>query len=93
MEKKLTIEELEAQYKETEEKQRVLKVQIEQRYKDEEKLKQAKLAAEKDTRYKEVIDAYKNFEELRDKYVDDYGQFTFGTETGLFSIHNFLFRG
>jgi hypothetical protein len=93
MEKKFTIEELEAQYKETEEKQRVLKVLIEQRYKDEERLKQAKLAAEKDARYKEVIDAYKNFEELRDKYVDDYGQFTFETEAGLFSIRNFLFRG
>lgn len=43
----------------------------------EEAKQKAKLAAEKAARYKEVIDAYENFEELRIKYVDDYGQFTF----------------
>lgn len=43
----------------------------------EKKEKQAKLTAEKEARYKEVINAYENFEELRSKYVDDYGSFTF----------------
>jgi hypothetical protein len=60
---------------------------------EEEAKKKAKLAAEKEARYFEVIHAYENFEELRSKYVDDYGQFTFETDSGLFSICNFLFRG
>ena len=84
MEKKFTIEELEAQYKETEEKQRVLKAQIEQRYKDEERLKQAKLAEEKDARFKEVIEAYKKADKLRDAVVKDYGYFTYETNSDLF---------
>lgn len=44
---------------------------------------QDKLIAEKETRYKEVIDAYENFEELRVKYVEDYGSFTFKTTSNL----------
>lgn len=44
---------------------------------------QDKLAAEKEARYKEVIDAYENFEELRVKYVEDYGSFTFKTTSNL----------
>jgi hypothetical protein len=42
-----------------------------------------KLIAEKEARYKEVIDAYDNFEELRSKYVEDYGSFTFRTTSNL----------
>ena len=61
--------------------------------KKKEEERKAKLRAEKDARYKEVIAAYKNFEELRSKYVDDYGQFTLETDSDLFSIRNFLFRG
>lgn len=61
--------------------------------KEKEEERKAKLKAEKEARYKEVIDAYKNFEELRSKYVDDYGYFTFETDSELFSIRNFLFRG
>ena len=44
---------------------------------EEEAAKKAALAAEKDARYKEVVDAYMNFEELKSKYVDDYGSFIF----------------
>jgi biopolymer transport protein ExbD len=86
MEKKLTIEELEAKYK-------ALGEELEARKKAEAEKRKAKLAAEKDARYKEVIYAYDNFEELRSKYVDDYGSFTFETDSGLFSIRNLLFRG
>lgn len=85
MEKKLTIKELEKQYK-------ALGEEIEARKKAEAEARNAKLKAEKEARYKEVIDAYENFEELRNKYVDDYGQFTFETDSGLFSMRNFLFR-
>lgn len=41
------------------------------------------LAAEKEARYKAVIDAYENFEELRVKFVEDYGSFTFKTTSNL----------
>lgn len=55
------------------------KVNAQQKAEAEERA--AKLKAEKDARYKEVVDAYENFEELREKYVEDYGGFTF-TSTG-----------
>lgn len=80
--KNMTTEELRKMYED-------LEAELERREQEEKN----KLKAEKDARYKEVIDAYENFEELRSKYVDDYGQFTFETDSGLFSIHNFLFRG
>lgn len=70
MEKKLTIEELEAQYK-------ALGEELETRKKAEAEERNAKLKAEKDARYKAVIEAYNQFEKLRSEYVDDYGYFTF----------------
>lgn len=45
--------------------------------KEKEEARRAQILAEKEARYKEVIGAYENFEELRSKYVDDYGSFTF----------------
>ena len=93
MEKKLTIEELEKQCLEAEQNFKTLHEQLTKARKDEEETKQAKLKAEKDARYKEVVDAYDKFEKLRSKYVNDYGQFTFETDSGLFSIRNLLFRG
>lgn len=80
--KNMTTEELRKMYED-------LEAELERREQEEKN----KLKAEKDARYKEVIDAYENFEELRSKYVDDYGQFTVETDSGLFSIRNFLFRG
>jgi hypothetical protein len=76
MEQKFTIEELEAQYK-------ALGAELEARKKAEAEEKEAKLRVEKEKRYKEVIDAYENFEELRIKFVEDYGSFTFKTTSNL----------
>lgn len=76
MEKKLTIEELEAAYK-------AMGEELEARKRAKAEEREAKLRAEKDARYKEVIDAYENFEELRCKYVEDYGSFTFKTTSDL----------
>ncbi len=56
-----------------------LEEELERREQEE----QNKFAAEKDARYKEVIDAYENFEELRSKFVEDYGSFTFKTTSNL----------
>ncbi len=63
----------------------------EEKIKIEEEAKQkVKLAAEKEARYKEVIDAYENFEELRSKYVDDYGSFTFKTRSADIDMCNLI---
>ena len=56
-----------------------LEMELERREQEE----KDKLKAEKDARYKEVIDAYENFEELRSTYVEDYGSFTFKTTSNL----------
>lgn len=72
--KKFTIEELKAQYK-------ALGEQIQEQERAEKAARDAKLKAEKGARYNEVVDAYKKFEELRIKYVDDYGYFTFETKS------------
>ena len=70
--KNMKTEELEKLYQDIE-------AELERREQEEKN----KLKAEKDARYKEVIDAYENFEELRSKYVDDYGSFTFKTSYGI----------
>jgi hypothetical protein len=77
MEKKMNIEELEKQCLQAEEAFKTLHEQLVKARKEEEEAKQEKLRAEKENRYKEVIGAYENFEELRGKYVNDYGSFSF----------------
>ena len=79
--KKTNIEELRKQCLDAEKLFNELREQLVAEEKKAEEEKKAKLAAEKDARYKEVIDAYENFEELRDKYVDDYGCFSFSKKT------------
>lgn len=79
MEKKLTIEELEAKYK-------ALGVELEARKKAEAEEIRAKLAAEKDARYKEIIELYKKADKLRDAFVEDYGYFTYETESEIPSL-------
>ena len=94
MEKKkdFTIEELEKQCLEAEKAFKTLHEKLIQARKEEEETKKAKLRAEKDARYKEVIHAYENFEELRSKFVDDYGYFTFETETKISNLWDFFFK-
>lgn len=79
--KKVNIEELEKQCHEAEKNFKAIQGQLAQARKEEEEAKQLKLAAEKEARYKEVIDAYENYEELRNNYVNDYGCFTFSTKS------------
>lgn len=75
--KKTSIEELEQQYLESEKTTKMLLEQFLQAKREEEEKKRAKLEAEKQKRYDEVIAAYEKFEKLRIKFVDDYGRFTF----------------
>lgn len=85
MEKKLTIEELEAQYK-------ALGEELEARKKAEAEEIKVKLAAEKDARFKEVIDAYKHADALRDAVVEDYGYFTYESEGSAPSLWDYFFK-
>jgi hypothetical protein len=59
---------------------------------EEEAKHKAKLAAEKEDRYLEVVHAYENFEELRSKYVDDYGRFTFEPKCTDGDLCDWVFR-
>lgn len=54
---------------------------------EEEAAQKAKLAAEKEARYKEVVDAYDNFEELKNKFVEDYSAFSFRSEKNGYITH------
>ena len=90
--KKVNIEELEKQYLEAEKNFKLLREQFEAAKKEEEEAKKAKLAKEKDARYKEVIDAYENFEELRVEFVNDYGEFSFKTENKNGDVFDFFWK-
>lgn len=59
---------------------------------EEETAKKAKLAAEKEAHYKEVLDAYDKFEELRSKYVSEYGSFTFRAKCEDGDLCDWIFR-
>lgn len=80
MSTKKDIKELEKQCLEAEKIFKTLQEQLTQAKKEEEEAKKAKLAAEKQKRYDAIVSAYERFEELRTKYVDDYGSFTFKTK-------------
>ena len=54
--------------------------------------RKAKLKAEKDARFKEVIEAYKHADALRDAVVEDYGYFTYETEDDVPSIWELFFQ-
>lgn len=76
-----TLKELQAELEAAKKAYELIQQTYNKKEAEEAEAKKAKLKAEKDARYKEVIDAYENFEELREKYVEDYGSFTF-TSTG-----------
>lgn len=75
--KELTIEELEEQYKKTEEQYKVLGNQLKQKKKEEEDRKQKQLSLEKETRYKEIEEASDHLNQLIKNYTKDYGSFSF----------------
>lgn len=75
--KEYTLAELEEQYKKLEADQKALRVQIEHKKKEEKRLRQQKLAKDKDARKKEVDDAIMNCKTLIKAYMDDYGLYSF----------------
>jgi chromosome segregation ATPase len=89
--KEYTIEELEAQYNLAEEKRNALKQQIEQKKREEEELKKAKLTAEKDARKKEVDKALEKYKTLLKAYMDDYGIYSYATDENIFDLFSSKF--
>ena len=85
--KKTNIEELEQQCLESEKTTKLLLEQFLQAKREEEEKKKVKLIAEKEARYKEVVDAYDSFEELKNKFVEDYGAFSFRSEKNGYITH------
>jgi biopolymer transport protein ExbD len=77
MKNEFNIEELEKQCAEAERNFKELQDRLTLAQKEIEENKKAKLAAEKQARYDEIVAVYKHFEQLRSAYVDDYGYFTF----------------
>jgi hypothetical protein len=73
MDKKLNIEELEKQCLEAEKNFKTLHDQLTKAKKEEEDTKQAKLAAERDARYQEVMDAKDKYRQLVSAFINDYG--------------------
>jgi hypothetical protein len=59
---------------------------------EEAEAKKAKLAAEKETRFKEVVEAYKHADALRDAVVEDYGYFTFETTSKKGDSHSWYWN-
>lgn len=89
--KKTNISELEQQYIEAEKNFKFLREQLEAAKREEEVEKKAKLEAEKQKRYDEVVDAYKKFDRLKSEYIDNYGAFVFKTFEKIPNLYEFLF--
>ena len=70
-----TLEELEKELNELEDRQDALKELIKKKRHEESERKKAQLALEKDARQKEIEDTYKTLKQLVDSYVKNYGSF------------------
>ena len=75
--REMTIEELEKQVSEMKEQYEDLNKKLKQKKQDEADRKKAQLANEKDVRYEEIKLASKHLNDLIQKYIDDYGSFSF----------------
>lgn len=75
--REMTIEELEKQVSEMKEQYDDLNKKLKQKKQDEADRKKAQLAAEKDTRYKEIEEVSKHLNQLISDYTKDYGRFSF----------------
>ena len=84
--KDYTIEELEQQYAAIEEKRNALQQQIEQKKREEQELRDAQLAMEKEDRKKEVDDALENYKKLLRAYMRDYGMYSYSADDEIFDL-------
>jgi uncharacterized coiled-coil protein SlyX len=92
MKNESNIEELEKQYADAEKNFNELRDRLTLARKEIEENKKAKLAAEKQSRYDEIVAVYKYFEQLRSAYVDDYGYFTFESNNENGETFNWVWK-
>ena len=88
--KEYTIEELQKQCEEAKKNFENLNNLIEEKKKEERELREAKLAAEKEARKKEVDDALRAYKTLLRKYMNDYEVYSYYTSSdeNVFDIFN-----
>ena len=70
-----TLEELQVELETAKKAYELIQKMYAKKEAEEEKTKREKLAAEKQKRYDEVVEAYEKFAKLKAAYVDDYGYF------------------
>lgn len=90
--KDLTLEELRKMYEDSLKESNTLGEMLKQKEKEEKDRKRTQLALEKETRKKEVSDAFNNYIKLRDAYVEDYGSYTLTTSGTNDSFLNTLYN-
>ena len=75
--REMTFEELQKQCEEAKKNFEALNEQLKKVQQEEERRKKEQLANEKDVRYEEIKLASKHLNDLIQKYIDDYGSFSF----------------
>lgn len=90
MEKKYTVEELEQQCLEAEKHFKFLHEQLDKAKKEEEETRQEKLRAEKEARIKEVNEAFEKWDELRKRFISDYGYYSTSTSESFKDIDSII---
>jgi antirestriction protein len=73
--KELTIEELKVLYENTLKESKKIGEMLKRKEEEEEDRKAAQLALEKESRHKEVEEAYNTYSTLLKKYIEDYGSY------------------
>lgn len=86
-----TLEELKKEYEDAQSKYNALKETIKKRETEEAKKKEAALASEKAARRKEIEDKMRELEKLEKAYVNDYGYYSYSSESDPFSYLWHLF--
>lgn len=86
-----TLEELKKEYADAQNKYNTLKETLKKREAEEAKKKEAALALEKAARRKEIEDKMRELEKLEKAYVNDYGCYSYSSESAPFSYLWHLF--
>ncbi len=89
--RELTIDELQKQYEEVKRNFKRLSIQLEKKKKEEEELRETKLAKEKDARKKEVNEAFEKYKALLKAYMDDYGNYSYSSDDGVCDLFSSKF--
>ena len=79
--KEMTIEELEKEYTKITEERQLIAERLQKKRQEEEDRRIAQLALEKENRKKELDTALENAKELLQKWIEDYGPYSYSNGT------------